>query len=131
MTRRDYLLILLLMALIVYAIVTEAQPTRHWMILYGGSNGLNFYCTDHMPYSLTGRMVWDEQLGAIELEGARGRLEAQVIEVAECNLDNIYSHRGQYYAWRFTHHQTDEHPHHRHITRGAWWINFTGQRGIE
>lgn len=104
-----------------------AQEAQQYMLLYRGAHGLDFYCIDESPYTVQREMIWDAELGAIEL-GENGDLLAQIIEVEHCNLDNVYASSQGDYVWRFSSHNTDGHENHRHLTGGAWWIDFDYQR---
>lgn len=116
---------LILSAFALLLTVATAQPNAHYMVLYQGSQGLNFYCLDELPYSEARPMLWDNERGAIELS-ERGELFAQVVQVESCYLDNVYLDptSDDYYVFRFTSHDTDGHPNHRHITRGIAWIDW-------
>lgn len=115
--------IALLLLLFVYLDGTEADGASQYMLLYHGVQGLNFYCVDELPYSVARPMLWDSEHGAIEVEDYQ--LIAQVVAVAECNLDNIYQDdNGDLFTWRFSSHNTDGHESHRHIDRGVFWITW-------
>lgn len=121
---------LLLLGLVLIAIVTvlaedaEAASARKYMVLYEGTRGLNFWCLDELPYSIERAMIWDDAAGPVELS-EQGFLFARVVETDHCNVDNVYQVRdGAQYAWLFTERVTDGHEDHRHITRGAWWVEW-------
>lgn len=115
--------LLLLIALGYMAFEAQASTSNRYMLLYRGTQGLNFYCVDELPYSVERPMIWDAVQGAVEVEDYQ--LIAQVVTVAECNLDNIYQDdNGALFTWRFTSHNTDGHENHRHIDRGALWITW-------
>lgn len=102
---------------------TTAQTKPKYMLLYGG---MNFYCLDELPYTISRDMLWDAENGFSEVEGRPSRV-AYVVEVTDCNLDIIYSQDDFYFTWRFSSHNTDGHENHRHITRGAYWIDWNGE----
>jgi len=115
--------IIFLMLLWIYE--GAAQESPKYMLLYQGSNGLNFYCLDELPYTELRPMIWDDELGTVELS-ERGDLLAQVVQVDDCYLDNVYQDpiSDNLYVFKFTSHNTDGHANHRHMTRGVAWIDL-------
>lgn len=114
---------ILLMLLWIYEGAAQSAPK--YMLLYQGSNGLNFMCLDNLPYAESRPMIWDDALGATELS-ERGDLFAQVIQVNDCYLDNIYLDptSENLYVFKFTSHDTDGHANHRHMSRGIAWVDW-------
>lgn len=121
-----YLILAFFFALLPLALIAgSAQTPPKYMLLYQGSQGLNFLCLDELPYSDSRQMLWDDTLGATELS-ERGELYAQVIEVDDCYLDNIYLDptSDSLYVFKFTSHDTDGHSNHRHMSRGVSWVEW-------
>lgn len=121
-----------LMALVVYVLfmsgydaVRADTSDRFYMVIHPNKLGYDFDCLDRHPYWDERQMAWNEDIGFSELI-ERPLLVAQVVEVAYCHVDNIYLDKssGDYFRFGFSERVTDEHPNHRHITRGAYWVEY-------
>lgn len=107
-----------------YDAVRADTNDMFYMVLRPNKLGYDFECLDHRPYLDERQMAWSGETGFSELT-ERPLLIAQVIEVAYCHVDNIYLDKpsGEYFRWGFSERVTDEHPNHRHVTRGAYWVD--------
>lgn len=125
-------MLFMVVALIPYILIMSAYDSvradtndMYYMVIRPNKLGYDFDCLPYPPYEDERQMVWNDETGFSELT-ERPLLIAQVIEVAYCHVDNIYldESSGDYFRWGFTERVIDEHPNHRHVTRGAYWVDY-------
>lgn len=122
----NWIIVFFVAAILVFGLLihdTLAQPNQQYMVIRFGALGYNFDCVNDYPYDLGQQMEWNNNVGFAELKETP-RLIEQIIEVQNCNLDNIYMDQSteELFRFGFAERVTDEHPNHRHVTRGAWWV---------
>lgn len=106
---------------------SRAQPQPQYMYIRESPHGFDWYCLDDLPY---GEIEDSPEQTEPELESLVHQLpdlqlRGYLIQVASCNLDMLLDDPyGYSFAWRFTSHNTDGHASHRHMTRGAVWIQY-------
>lgn len=112
-------------AAILWAAGVEASSPRRWMYLMEGASGLDFYCTDTMPYRDT-TVQSLEEWSAFAAEAQNLLAYAKLVEVTDCNLDVLYQNDGgEMFVWRFTERVTEPQAlANRHMTRGVAWIQL-------
>lgn len=115
---------LVLLFSFVCLVESNASTAQRYMFIRQGAAGLDFYCADTPVYEDVQPMSL-EDYSPFALNPQDLELYAHVIEVASCNLDNLYANDGGYmFAWRFDERVTDNHSDHRHMSRGAAWVRL-------
>lgn len=110
--------------LLVSAVGASGSAAPEYMLMYEGFEGWKWFCLDERPYQDSAQQS-DAEIEALVTRLGSQAFVAYIVEVDSCNLDMIFrGEEGGLYAWRFTSHQTDEHLDHRHMTRGAAWIDW-------
>lgn len=102
----------------------DPYSERLWMYIPNTPQGLGWACISEMPYH---DVAQQSEAELIELVNQLGNvsLRGYLVEVASCNVDVLMDDPGGYaFAWRFTQQGHDGHPDHRHMTRGAAWIQW-------
>lgn len=131
--RFHFAMLIFFVIILLWLITTpvKSQTAAPYMLVYTESQGLYFFCLDENPFEL------ETPQSEPEIETLVSRLGHQTstalgFEVDECNMDAFYyDENDQAYVWRFED-DNDIHgnPAHRHMTRGAYWINWLRLDGV-